>query len=103
KAAYNGTAGATLLGGIYGGSTSGPGAGTGFVDVFGLAAWDSSVFGFTRYTKTASPTLITIDTTSGVGKQVQTFTFPGNDGWSGAGVTTKVTISVPNPPPPPAQ
>ncbi|HEY1690888.1 MAG TPA: hypothetical protein VGG39_01925 [Polyangiaceae bacterium] len=101
KAAYSGTAGASLLGGIYGSSSSGPGAGTGFADVFGLAAWDSTVFGFTRYTKTAAPTLITIDTTSGAGTQVKTFSFPNNDGWSGAGVTTKVTISVP--PPPPAQ
>lgn len=103
KAAYTGTAGASLLSGIYGGSSAGPGNGIGFADVFGLAAWNAKVFGFTRYTKTAAPTLITIDPTSGVGTQVQTFTFPGNDGWSGAGVTTTVTITVPKPPPPPAQ
>ena len=104
KTAYtSGTPATSLLGGIYGGSSTGPGNGTSFADVFGLAAWNSTVFGFTRYTKTAAPTLITIDTTSGVGKEVQTFTFPSNDGWSGAGVSTKVTISVPKPPPPPAQ
>jgi hypothetical protein len=99
KTAYTSGGGASLLSGIYGGTASSPGAGTGFADVFGLAAWNASVFGFTRYTKTAAPTLITIDTTTGAGSQVQTFTFPGNDGWSGAGVTTKVNIIVP----PPAQ
>ncbi|HEY3821693.1 MAG TPA: hypothetical protein VGL81_31215 [Polyangiaceae bacterium] len=112
KTAYtSGTAAASLLGGIYGATTSGgvttgPGNGTGFGDVFGLGAWDSTVFGFTRAitTPAAAPQLITIDTTSGVGTSVQSFTFnKPDDGWSGAGVTTKVTISVPKPPPPPAQ
>ncbi|MGH7294343.1 MAG: hypothetical protein ACRELB_05395, partial [Polyangiaceae bacterium] len=101
KNAYTGAAGASLLAGIYGGTSAAPGNGTGFADVFGLAAWNSTVFGFTRYTKSAAPTLITIDTTSGAGSPVQTFTFPGNNGWSGAGVTTTVTVTVP--PPPPAQ
>jgi hypothetical protein len=106
KTAYtSGTAAASLLAGIYGGSASGPGNGTGFGDVFGLGAWNSSVFGFTRHitTPAASPQLITIDTTTGVGTSIQSFNFPSNNGWSGAGVTTKVTISVPPPPPPPAQ
>jgi hypothetical protein len=103
KAAYtSGTPAASLLAGIYGGSASGPGNGTGFADVFGLAAWNSTVFGFSRHTGTTAPTLITIDTTSGAGTMVSNnFTF--TNGWSGAGVTTKVTISVPPPPPPPAQ
>jgi hypothetical protein len=95
------TPAASLLAGIYGGSTSGPGSGTGFADVFGLGAWQGSVFGFTRHTSASPPTLILIDTTSGAGSQVATFNFANNNGWSGAGVTTKVTISVPNPPPPP--
>ena len=100
KTAYtSGTPATSLLGGIYGSSSTGPGNGTGFADVFGLAAWNSTVFGFTRYTKTAAPTLITIDTGSGAGKQVETFSFADNDGWSGAGVSTKVTISIPPPPP----
>jgi hypothetical protein len=112
KTAYtSGTAAASLLGGIYGattsgGMTTGPGNGTGFGDVFGLGAWNSTVFGFTRSitTPAAAAQLITIDTTSGVGTSVQSFTFTKPDtGWSGAGVTTKVTISVPKPPPPPAQ
>jgi hypothetical protein len=95
------TPAASLLGGIYGGSTSGPGSGTGYADVFGLGAWQGSVFGFTRHTSSDPPTLILIDPTSGAGQQIATFNFPNNNGWSGAGVTTKVTISVPNPPPPP--
>jgi hypothetical protein len=103
KNAYtSGTAATSLLAGIYGGSTAGPGNGTGFADVFGLAAWNSTVFGFSRHTTGASPSLITIDTTSGAGTLVtNSFTF--TNGWSGAGVTTKVTISLPPPPPPPAQ
>jgi hypothetical protein len=92
------TAAASLLGGIYGGSASAPGSGTGFADVFGLAAWDSTVFGFSRHTGTIAPTLITIDTTSGAGSMIAN-SFPFTNGWSGAGVTTKVTISVPPPPP----
>ncbi|MGD0525574.1 MAG: hypothetical protein ABSE49_10540 [Polyangiaceae bacterium] len=112
KTAYtSGTAAPSLLGGIYGatvsnGTTTGPGAGTGFGDVFGLGAWNSTVFGFTRKitTPAAAAQLITIDTTTGAGTSVQSFTFNSpDDGWSGAGVTTKVTISVPPPPPPPSQ
>jgi hypothetical protein len=108
KTAYtSGTAATSLLGGIYGGSASGPGNGTGFADVFGLGAWNSTVFGFTRHigtTPVVAPQLITIDTTptSGVGTMVSN-NFSFTNGWSGAGVTTKVTISVPPPPPPPAQ
>ena len=103
------TPAATLLGGIYGGSSSAAGPGTGFHDVFGLGAWgdatSSKIFGFTRNYKTtmAPPTLITIDTTSGVGTPVPGASFSFTNGWSGAGVTTKITISVPPPPPPPAQ
>jgi hypothetical protein len=92
------TAAASLLGGIYGGSAASPGAGTGFADVFGLAAWDKTVFGFSRHTGMVAPTLITIDPTSGAGTMIANG-FPFTNGWSGAGVTTKVTISVPPPPP----
>lgn len=103
KAAYGGVAQTTLLGGIYGGNGNNLGPGTGYHDVFGLAAWDSTVFGFTRHTTTQpTPMLITIDTGSGVGTLVSN-AFSFTNGWSGAGVTTKVTISVPPPPPPPAQ
>jgi hypothetical protein len=103
KAAYGGTAQTTLLGGIYGGSTTSLGSGTGYHDVFGLGAWNSTVFGFTRHTTTqTSPMLITIDTTTGAGTVVSS-AFSFTNGWSGAGVTTKVTITVAPPPPPPAQ
>jgi hypothetical protein len=98
KTAYtSGTAAASLLGGIYGAtSPTVPGNGTGYEDVFGLGAWNSTVFGFSRHTTSAAPTLITIDTTSGAGTMVSNaFTF--TNGWSGAGVTTKVVISVPPP------
>jgi hypothetical protein len=104
KTAYTTHSTATsLLGGIYGGSKSGPGNGIGVSDVFGLAAWNSTVFGFSRYLSGAPASLLTIDTTTGVGTPVHTFTFPSNDGWSGAGVTTSVSVKVAPPPPPPAQ
>jgi hypothetical protein len=104
KAAYNGTPQATLLGGVYGGSATTLGNGTTFSDVFGLGAWNSTVFGFTRHTSSqSSPMLITIDTTTGVGTPVPNTNFSFTNGWSGAGVTTKVTITVPPPPPPPPQ
>jgi hypothetical protein len=105
KTAYmSGTAATTLLGGVYGGSGNSLGAGTGYHDVFGLAAWNSTIFGFTRHTSTqANPMLITIDTTSGAGTMVSGTSFSFTNGWSGAGVTTKVTITAPPPPPPPAQ
>jgi hypothetical protein len=101
KTAYtSGTAAASLLKGIYGGNGANLGSGTGFHDVFGLGAWDSTVFGFTRHMTAQSPSLITIDTTSGGGTLMGSpFSF--TNGWSGAGVTTKVTIVVPPPPPPP--
>lgn len=101
KTAYtSGTPAASLLKGIYGGNGANLGGGTGFHDVFGLGAWDSTVFGFTRHMTSQSPSLITIDTTSGAGTLMGSpFSF--TNGWSGAGVTTKVTIMVPPPPPPP--
>jgi len=102
KTAYtSGTPAATLLKGVYGGTSTSLGPGTMFHEVFGLGAWSSTVFGFTR--STTNPQLITIDTNTGAGTPVPgSMTFPSGDtGWSGAGVTTKVTVSVPQPPPPP--
>jgi hypothetical protein len=102
KTAYtSGTPAATLLAGIYGGNGANLGPGTGYHDVFGLGAWNTEVFGFTRHTTSqATPMLITINTTSGAGTMVSN-NFSFTNGWSGAGVTTKVTITVPPPPPPP--
>jgi hypothetical protein len=87
----------SLLKGIYGGSTASKGAGVGFGDLFGLGAWQGEVFGFQRGGSGKSPSLIGIDTTSGTGK-VLDMSFSFSNGWSGAGVTTKVTITVPPPP-----
>jgi hypothetical protein len=108
KAYASGTPAKSLNAGIYGGSSTASGAGTGYRDVFGLGVWEGSVYGFTRGTTskggTASPpALIQIETSgSSAGRgtiipQQVTFT----NGWSGAGVTTKVTVTVPPPPPPP--
>ena len=95
--AYKTSAGASLLKGIYGGSTSSDGAGTNYGDLFGLGAWEGTVFAFARKTgSNATPLLLTINTTTGAGTVVSSnFTF--TDGWSGAGVTTSVTVTVPLP------
>ena len=89
-----------LLSGIYGGSATQTGSGTGFGDLFGLGAWEGSVYGFQRGATATPPALLSLDTTNGKGTKVSSgFTF--TNGWSGAGVTTKVTVTVPPPPPPP--
>ena len=104
----SGTPAKSLNAGIYGGSSTAAGPGTGQRDVFGLGVWEGNVYGFTRNTTskgggTSPPALILIETSgASAGKatiipQQVTFT----NGWSGAGVTTKVTVNVPPPPPPP--
>ncbi len=108
KMAYmSGTAG-NLMNGIYGSTGSvamgnyNEGNGTGYGDLFGLAAWQGQVFAFQRGASMPPPPpqIISIDTMSGVGTPVgQPFSFM--NGWSGAGVSTKTTIIVPPPPPPP--
>ena len=98
----------SLNAGIYGGSSTAAGPGTGQRDVFGLGVWEGSVYGFTRNTTskgggTSPPALILIATSGSTAGQAtvipQQATF--TNGWSGAGVTTKVTVTVPPPPPPP--
>jgi hypothetical protein len=102
----SGTAASSLLGGVYGGSSSSLGNGTGFYEVFGLAAWEGNVYGFTRAgssTNPAPPKFISISTATGAGTMISS-SFPfTTGGWSGAGVSTKTTITIPPPPPPPPQ
>jgi hypothetical protein len=95
--AYKTSAGASLLKGIYGGSTSSDGKGSSYGDLFGLGVWEGTVFAFARKTGTnATPLLLTINPTTGAGSVVSSsFTFA--DGWSGAGVTTSVKVTVPLP------
>jgi len=110
--AYNsGVPAASLNNGIYGGSASTLGNGTGRGEDFGLAAVGGSVFAFSRYQLTGGPdagpqlpAILLVDTSSdpssGAGTVVpgpSSFTI----GWSGAAVTTAVRIVVPAPPPPP--
>lgn len=91
------TPAASLLKGIYGGSSTSDGPGTGYGDLFGLGAWQGSVFAFARKTSAnATPLLLSISPTTGQGTVVSSaFTF--TNGWSGAGVTTSATITVPLP------
>ncbi len=100
----SGTPAPSLLKGIYGGSATSVGNGTKHGELFGLGAWEGSVYAFARAqpgTPAVPPALLSIDPATGLGTEVPaTFDFT-TGGWSGAGVTTKVTITVPPPPPPP--
>jgi hypothetical protein len=69
------------------------GSGTGYGRLFGVGAWGSSVYAFSRASGTSTEAqLIQIDST-GVGTPLQSFPAI-TAGWSGAGVTTKAQISV---------
>jgi hypothetical protein len=69
------------------------GTGTGYGRLFGIGAWGSSVYAFSRASGTSTEAqLIQIDST-GVGTSLQSFPTI-TAGWSGAGVTTKAQVSV---------
>jgi hypothetical protein len=87
------TPASSLLASIYGGSTGSVGSGTGYGELFGLGAWEGTVFAFGH----DPAALYTVSTSSGGGSQVQS-TMP-DSGWAGAGVSTKTTITVMPPPP----
>ncbi len=80
-----------LLAGVYGGGTGSVGPGTGVAEIFGLGAWEGTVYGFSHKTSE----LYTISPSSGVAKPL---TSVASSGWAGAGVSTKVTITVAPPP-----
>jgi hypothetical protein len=93
----NKTPAATLLKSVFGGSPSALGTGTTYGDLFGLGAWEGTVFAFARKdTANMTPLLLTIDPTTGKGSVVSS-AFSFTNGWSGAGVTTSATITVPLP------
>ena len=95
--AYKTSAGASLLKGIYGGSSASDGAGTSYGDLFGLGVWEGTVFAFARKTgSNATPLLLTINPSTGAGTVIAS-NFSFTNGWSGAGVTTSVTVTVPQP------
>lgn len=101
QAYASGTPAKSLLAGIYGGSAAGPGPGINGGELFGLGAWEGNVYGFERASaNNGKPALLLVDTNNGTGTRLpstETFT----NGWSGACVTTKVTVTVPAPPPGP--
>jgi hypothetical protein len=98
-AAYTGAPAASLLSGFYGGAGSNPGNGIGFGSVYGLGLWGGDVYGFSRNQTGTPPALLAIDTSTGKGAAISGTSFAFTNGWSGAGVTTKVTVTVPPPPP----
>lgn len=63
------------------------GAGTGFDDIFGLAYWQGTIYGFAA-TGTATGKIITIDPNTGVGTEM----LSGSIRWFGAGVATNAPI-----------
>jgi hypothetical protein len=81
----------TLLAGVYGGGTGSVGPGTGFGELFGLGAWEGTVYGFGHDTGD----LVTISA-QGMGTLVSAMS--GTE-WAGAGVSTTTTITVAAPPP----
>jgi hypothetical protein len=97
------TPAASLLAGIYGGSASSAGGGTGYGELFGLGAWEGDVYAFSRAGSSGSPPpqLVLVDTGTGTGTVAATSSSFTSGGWSGAGVSTKTTITIPPPPPPP--
>jgi hypothetical protein len=94
----SGTPAGSLLSGIYGGSASSTGPGTQHGELFGLGAWQGKIFGFERASaNNGVPALVSIDAKSGAGTILPSSVSFSN-GWSGACVTTKVTVTVPPPP-----
>jgi hypothetical protein len=70
---------------------------TGFGRLFGVGAWDNSLFGFQRTNMSNKAQLIEVSLDTGKATILRDFpeiTDAGN-GWSGAGVTTAAKISVP--------
>lgn len=63
------------------------GSGTGFDNIFGLGFWDGTIYGFAA-TGTNTGKIITIDPTTGAGKEV----LSGSIRWYGAGVATNAPI-----------
>jgi hypothetical protein len=68
------------------------GSGTGYGRLYGVGAWNDSVFAFSRGSGTTPAELIVV-TGSGAGSVAKTFPQI-SSGWSGAGVTTKATVTV---------
>jgi hypothetical protein len=88
--AYSSGTPGTLLKATYG-------SGTGYGELFGLGAWGDVAYGFAREQGSGTPAqLVEINGSTGQGTSLQTFPSI-SSGWSGAGVTTAATISVPAP------
>jgi hypothetical protein len=68
------------------------GSGTGFGDLFGIGAWGNSVYAFSRESSKTKAQLVQVGV-SGAGTSLQSFSNI-TSGWSGAGVTTKATVTV---------
>jgi hypothetical protein len=70
---------------------------TGHARLFGVGAWDNSLFGFQRANSTTKAQLIEVSLDTGKATVLRDFpeVSDAGNGWSGAGVTTAAKISVP--------
>ena len=68
------------------------GSGTGYGRLFGVGAWNSSVYAFSREASNSPAQLVEIGS-NGTGTVLQQFSQI-TSGWSGAGVTTTAPVSV---------
>jgi hypothetical protein len=99
-AAYaSGTPASSLLAGIYGGASGSTGNGTGYGELFGLGVWEGTVFGFGNALDSNPPSLVSINTSTGVGSLISDSFGFSTGGWSGAGVSTTTTVTIGAPPP----
>jgi hypothetical protein len=71
------------------------GSGTGYAKLFGIGAWEDSVYAFSLVSKGTTPVAAQLVTIDPSGKGSLTQSFPSiADGWTGAGITTKAKVSV---------
>jgi hypothetical protein len=105
-AVSTGTPAPSLNGGIYGGSATTNGTGIGGGEMFGLAAVSAEIAAFSDFQLFSdggdNPAKIwSVATPSGAGTVIPVGPPSFTDGWSGAGVTSAITFTLPAPPPPP--
>lgn len=85
QTAYSTNTPATLRKGLLG-------TGSGFGRLFGIGAWNDSVYAFSRSSGSTPAQLVQIGA-SGTGKLLQSFPAI-SAGWSGAGVTTSASVTI---------
>ncbi|MGZ3424688.1 MAG: hypothetical protein ACXVEE_42920 [Polyangiales bacterium] len=72
-------------------------SGTGFGHLYGVAAFNDSVFAFERFSSSGSAPFISVSLADGKGTLIKDFPeiAAAKNGWSGAGVTTSAKVFIP--------